>query len=221
MVINRVFLLYLVLGLRVCCHAWQANNLTRTMNTYFYTDGTNKFGPFSLEELKKRNISKDTLVWTESMGENWAPAGTVTELAEWVAATPPAIVVPPSQPPATTQAGTYQQQQQQQQQGHRPYVHDVIDITDRPPRPKTWLVESILVTLFCCLFLGIPGIVFAAQVDGKYNRGDYQGAAAASKNAKVFTLISLILGVLFYGFYVLIFGLEFMVLFGALAGSGF
>ena len=29
-------------------------------------------------------------------------------------------------------------------------------------QPKTWLVESILVTLFCCLPFGIVGIVNAA-----------------------------------------------------------
>jgi len=31
--------------------------------------------------------------------------------------------------------------------------------------PKSWLVESILVTLFCCLPFGIAGIVNASRVE--------------------------------------------------------
>jgi len=32
--------------------------------------------------------------------------------------------------------------------------------------PKNWLVESILVTLFCCLPLGIAGIINASKEEG-------------------------------------------------------
>ena len=41
--------------------------------------------------------------------------------------------------------------------------------------PKNWLVESILVTIFCCLPFGIAGIVFASQVNSKWAAGDYNG----------------------------------------------
>lgn len=68
-------------------------------------------------------------------------------------------------------------------------------------RPKNWLVESILVTIFCCLPFGIAGIVFAAQVNSKYDTGDYTGAEIASKNAAKWTKIGfftgLVLGILY------------------------
>ncbi|WP_456464121.1 CD225/dispanin family protein [Lutibacter sp.] len=51
-------------------------------------------------------------------------------------------------------------------------------------QPKNYLVESILVTIFCCLPFGIAGIVFASQVNSKFAAGDYQGAIEASENAK-------------------------------------
>jgi len=51
-------------------------------------------------------------------------------------------------------------------------------------QPKNYLVESILVTIFCCLPFGIAGIVFASQVNSKFAAGDYQGALEASENAK-------------------------------------
>ncbi|MFZ3275199.1 MAG: CD225/dispanin family protein, partial [Lutibacter sp.] len=43
-------------------------------------------------------------------------------------------------------------------------------------QPKNYLIESILVTIFCCLPFGIVGIVFAAQVNAKFDAGDYEGA---------------------------------------------
>ena len=42
--------------------------------------------------------------------------------------------------------------------------------------PKTWLVESILVTLFCCLPFGVVSIIKSAEVNGKVASGDIDGA---------------------------------------------
>lgn len=53
-----------------------------------------------------------------------------------------------------------------------------------------YLVQSILATFFCCMPLGIPAIVYAAQVDSKINRGDVAGARESSKNAKLWCGIS-------------------------------
>ncbi|MDY0023213.1 CD225/dispanin family protein [Arenimonas caeni] len=58
------------------------------------------------------------------------------------------------------------------------------------------LVWAILATLCCCLPTGIVAIVFAAQVDGKAAAGDYDGARKASENAKLWSWISLGLGLL-------------------------
>lgn len=64
----------------------------------------------------------------------------------------------------------------------------------QPPQPKNWLVESILVTLFCCLPFGIAGIVFAAQVSSKYASGDYEGSLQASREAAKWTKIGFFVG---------------------------
>ncbi|MBE7178601.1 MAG: CD225/dispanin family protein [Mucilaginibacter polytrichastri] len=68
---------------------------------------------------------------------------------------------------------------------------------NQPPvfRPKNWLVESILVTLFCCLPFGIAGIVFASQVNSKYDAGDFAGAERASKDAGKWTKIGFFIGI--------------------------
>ncbi|MEO5636138.1 MAG: CD225/dispanin family protein [Chitinophagaceae bacterium] len=60
--------------------------------------------------------------------------------------------------------------------------------------PKNWLVESILVLIFCCLPFGIAGIVFASQVNSKWTAGDYNGALQASKDAAKWTKIGFFVG---------------------------
>lgn len=64
------------------------------------------------------------------------------------------------------------------------------------PNVPNHLVKAILVTLFCCLPLGIVSIVFAAQVDGKVASGDVAGAQNASNQANLFANIGLGIGLI-------------------------
>lgn len=61
--------------------------------------------------------------------------------------------------------------------------------------PPNYLVQSILVTLCCCLPLGIVGIIFAAQVNSKWESGDRRGAQEASAKAKQWSTIGFICGI--------------------------
>jgi hypothetical protein len=66
-----------------------------------------------------------------------------------------------------------------------------------PPPTETipnYLVQSIIVTLCCCLPLGVVAIVFAAQVNSKLAAGDIAGARDASAKAKMFCWIAFGLG---------------------------
>src|SRR5690606_39441568 len=42
--------------------------------------------------------------------------------------------------------------------------------------PKTYLLETILTTIFCCWPLGIPSIIYASRVEKKFYAGDVLGA---------------------------------------------
>lgn len=70
--------------------------------------------------------------------------------------------------------------------------------------PKSYLIESILVTVFCCMPFGIIGIVNASNVESFYKNGDYEGAEEASKKAKRWTIIGLVSGFIFGTLYFLL-----------------
>jgi hypothetical protein len=148
------------------------------MKQYYFSDGQERFGPFSLEELRNQSISKDTLIWYEEL-DDWTKAGDLAELA-------PLFELPTMSPPVNGP--------------NIPSVPlsdpDVLD-SSTEVKPKTWLVESILVTVLCCLPFGVAAIVNAAKVDSKYAAGDYVGAKKASNEAKKWTLVGLVGGVIF------------------------
>lgn len=60
--------------------------------------------------------------------------------------------------------------------------------------PKSWLIESILVTLFCCLPFGIVGIINASNVESRFYAGDVAGAQRASQEAGKWTKIGFWIG---------------------------
>lgn len=89
----------------------------------------------------------------------------------------------------------YGQQQYGQQQYGQPQYPQYQQYPQTPmQRPDTYLVWSILATLFCCLPMGVAAIVKSVQVDKLYNQGDYAGAQKASDDAKNYAIISAVLG---------------------------
>ncbi len=60
------------------------------MKKYFLHNGTENSGPFDLDELKTKSITKTTPVWFEGM-ENWKYAGEIPELSSVFAVIPPPI----------------------------------------------------------------------------------------------------------------------------------
>lgn len=99
-------------------------------------------------------------------------------------------------------------------------IPDLADILSQlPPEPphnnhimpKTWLVESILVTIFCCLPLGIVGIVNASKVEEYFIKGEYQMAEYYSNLAKKWSLwglLSCVIMVVAYFLFLIVAGLS-------------
>lgn len=70
------------------------------------------------------------------------------------------------------------------------------------PMPSTFLIWSILSTVFCCFIPGIVAIIFSSQVSTRYYSGDIEGARRASRNAEIWIIASFVLGVLSATLYV-------------------
>ncbi|NWW25807.1 PRT1B protein, partial [Falcunculus frontatus] len=60
--------------------------------------------------------------------------------------------------------------------------------------PKDYLVESVLVTLFCCLVTGVMALVYSYETRAALARGDVAQAHAASRKAHSLVLFSLLFG---------------------------
>lgn len=70
------------------------------MTEYFYMDGSDRMGPFSLEELQSKGIEADTFVWFEGQ-EDWKEAGQIGALSSFFQNQPPPLK---KSPPAYNQA---------------------------------------------------------------------------------------------------------------------
>jgi hypothetical protein len=78
------------------------------------------------------------------------------------------------------------------------------------PAINNYLVPSVLVTLCCCLPFGVVAIVYAAQVNTKLSVGDYAGAEASARNAKMWCWIGFALGLVIAICYGIVTGLATM-----------
>ena len=149
------------------------------MKRYYYSTGSDNFGPFTLEELRSKEISRTTKIWYDGLGQDWKEAGSLPELIDIFSPMPSPIVSSSSNP-------------------------DLLDDTSIQRPPKNWLTESILATLFCCMPFGIAGIVNASKVESLYYSGNLQAAHQASADAKKWTMISFWIGIVVLLLYIIV-----------------
>lgn len=62
------------------------------------------------------------------------------------------------------------------------------------PMPPTYLIWSVLCTVFCCFIPGIIAIIFSSQVSSRYYGGDLEGAKKASRLAEIWIIVSVVIG---------------------------
>lgn len=152
---------------------------------YFVLINGQQLGPVEESQLLGMGVTRDTQVWREGM-QQWQPAGAVSELGYLFASPYGGAVGGATPPPPPPPGNSYPPPPQPTQ------YNQGIDYDEECP--KTYLLESILVTIFCCLPFGIIGIYNAAGVSSAYNMGDYRLSMQRSDNAKKWSLIGLIVG---------------------------
>lgn len=60
------------------------------MKKYFYTDGINKIGPFSFDELKKEKLTRETKIWFYGL-DRWTALSEIEELNLITKSIPPTL----------------------------------------------------------------------------------------------------------------------------------
>lgn len=71
-------------------------------------------------------------------------------------------------------------------------------------KPKDYLVESILVTLFCCMVFGILGIVYSVQANSAFSSGNIAAANEFSAKAKQWVTYGFWCGIAVVGIYAIL-----------------
>lgn len=146
------------------------------MKRYFYIDSSGKQkGTYSIEELRREHINRNTMVWTQGM-EEWKRAYDVDDLQSLF-------------DPNASQSSREQPQYAPGSTRHE---------NQTPIMPRTWMLESILVTILPFLLcgnllslFGIIAIINASKVETLYRQELYTEAEEASAKAGRWTKITL------------------------------
>lgn len=181
-------------------------------------------GPFASDDLRNMGISEETYIWYAGLQKwtkagklpeirlacGWAAVAGMDNGVQSETTTPPAFdadryrqscpaghVIPP-QTPNLRQAydAGYRQGINDARQVESADFSQAADQADNTPGtcPPTYLVWAILATILCSLPFGIVAIWFAARVQTLYLRGEYQRSSRASDRAALWTVVSVIVG---------------------------
>jgi len=126
------------------------------MKKYFLHDGANQSGPFDIEELKSKNISKDTSIWYEGLTE-WTTAGEIEELKRILLPIPPPLKLVS---PAFQQAAQFETPIAIQ-----PSYHTISASHKKKSTPIFWKVLMIVASLFLII------VIIAMVVNYNDNKG--------------------------------------------------
>lgn len=170
------------------------------MDEWFYTKMGLQQGPVPkavlLEKIRRADISESSLIWCEGMPD-WLPVSQIPELQPNQPKEPVADDDAPQVPPPPTLTIPVRQSSGAQ---HLPQPPAYDGVYTGPPIPSYLaasivgtVISSILV-LVCCLspglITGIVAIVYGSKVDGLKTQGQFFEASAASRNAKVWMMVT-------------------------------
>lgn len=169
---------------------------------YWVSINNNQVGPMSLDEVIALNPSADMLVWHPGMPD-WDKAANLPELAHLFGADyeecvdsqtietepqPEQTIEEPVQEPAPKAEEPKSQPQPKQ------------ETAPAEPCPPNYLVWTVLVTVMCCVPLGVISLIYSSQVKTKYNAGDIEGAKKASSKTELWLILAFVLGLIYQPF---------------------
>lgn len=139
------------------------------MQIWIYLNGIQQ-GPYTLEQLQVMGIDPATPVWYEGLTD-WTPAGE-------------APVTAPLFSPVAPAAETAWQPE--------PVVTAALNDAPVPPKPPTYLVWTLILTILCCNLFGLIGIITGAVSSSRYSAGDYEGAKKMSEVTEWMVILAIV-----------------------------
>lgn len=171
---------------------------------YYMVVDKKTVGPFSLEEIKlHQRLAPDTLVWKPGL-DNWIAARELPELDMSLRAgnhNPDNFgeAYNPGHPPFNTSQTGYNPNRGYNPPPHYDHMQGNYGGNYRHTNPTNWLPWAIVATVFgfftSCIgvIFGIIGIVQANKANSFYARGWDREGDSANSNAKIMTIIGLVL----------------------------
>jgi len=153
---------------------------------YFARQGERQTGPFTLEELPGAGVTPDTYVWCKGM-EDWRKAEEIAEISRFFRVR----ILDMMHPPVPVEEA---------QPEEAAYSRIPEDAPDDNTAPRTFLTESVIVTLFCSL-IGLVGIFYAARCRKAWTAGNKEASRNYSRLAKMWCGISFFFGFITLAFY--------------------
>lgn len=176
------------------------------MKKYWIIENGKPIGPFTSSELKvRRDFTSKLPVWYSGLPD-WTTVGELPELS---------VLLPEeevSQPQEQVEEETLDSQQVKteqpenfgsgngwipRQQPEQPKVSLVIEKNKQPPTYVGW---NILMTICCCLPLGLIGLIYGSTVNRRWISGDTEGAQKASDIAAWCLILSIVLSLVCWPF---------------------
>lgn len=160
---------------------------------YYYvdSDGATK-GPFPLNYFKTNHINGHSWIWHEGLPQ-WIEAHTIPSLRQYMRNDIPVSF--------SAKKGVIDFEKERM---HIP-SKDILPQTEldvlRSRVPKTWLIEAILITIFCCIPFGVVAIVYASRVAPFWRRGLYGESIAASNKAGMWVKITVTITIIMWILY--------------------
>lgn len=76
--------------------------------------------------------------------------------------------------------------------------------------PSSYLPWALIVTILCCMPIGIVAIIYSSKVESRYASGDYIGSCKASEAARTWSIVGAVSGLLYCLFFGSIYLIQFI-----------
>lgn len=173
---------------------------------YFAIINGNQQGPYELAELRDAGVMPDTYVWCKGMAD-WKQAKEVGDICRYFR-----IHIDNVMHPQRVQSTTVSPASETVNDDDIPqrYRHIILksgtsftpeqQAEDYSAPPKTWLGYTILLTLVCFPFTGFVAIYFAWKSSKEWNNRQNKESHESAKKSRMWTLLTLFFGFIFYAY---------------------